>query len=328
VRALYLLARLRLKEIIYSPATAALYLGLPVALGAMVAVVFAGGHPFERRTVDAVGCDAAPLARFDGLRLRSDASLEAALARLDTRQVSAVLAPGRVIVGPREELFGRGLAAALPAPATVELRPLSRWGYVHYLFPGLLAIAVFAGGLFGMGYSMAHYRSNQFLKKMATTPVGRVTFVAAQVGSRAVLVGGQLALLLVAGVALFGLPLDALGAALALALALLGLLAFLGIGFALACAITNEQALLDAINLVIMPAIFLSEIFFSVEELPAPLARVAAALPSTALVRLLRGAMLYGERDARALAPNLALLAGWTALTFLLAVRAFRWHRR
>ncbi|MSP63366.1 MAG: ABC transporter permease [Myxococcales bacterium] len=337
MKALWLLARLRLKEMIHSPATAALYLGMPLALLVIVATVFADGHPFERKTLAVVGRAAAPsgtwelLAGLPGLRLREDASLDAAIARLHTRAASGVLIfdpSPRLLVGPRDNLFGRGLVTLLPGPPRLEIVPLHRWGYVHFIFPGMLAITVIAGGLFGMGYAMARYRNNQFLKKLATTPLSRSTFVAAQIGSRAALVLLQVALLGIAGRFLFDLPLGPVGAAWLALLTLLGLLCFLGVGFALACFVRDESNLLDLINVLIMPLVFLSEIFFPVDALPAPLALFARALPSTELVRLTRAVLLYGETSPAALLPGLAILCAWTLATFTVAVASFKWHDR
>lgn len=329
-RTLWLLGRLRLKEMIHSPGSAALYLGFPTVLMVLVGLVFAGGHPFERRAValvDEPAATEARLERFPELRLERD-DAPVALAKLRARALNALVLPGRIAVGPRDELFARGLASALGDHRTVELVEVPRWGYVHYLFPGLLVLVIVAGGLLGMGYSMVRYRSNQFLKKLATTPLGRATFVAAQIGSRTALVLGQLVLLVAAAKLAFDLPLTVAGALWLTALAVLGLVTFLGAGFLIACAIRNEANLLDLINVLMMPIVFFSEIFFSVDVLPAPLAAVARALPSTQLTRLTRAVLLYGQTDPAALAHGLAILGLWAVGTYAVAVRAFRWYDR
>jgi ABC-2 type transport system permease protein len=333
MRALFVLVRLRLKEMFGGVTASAFYLGVPLVLALMVGAVFANGHPFERRTVAIVGeqtpTEKAILDGFPELRVGSDKTAEIALSKLRSRSVNAVLLAGpepRVLVGRRDELFGRGLAAALSARATVEVQELPRWGYVHFLFPGMLVITIIAGGLLGMGYGMVRYRSNQFLKKLSTTPLSRATFVAAQLGARSLVVLGQVAVLVALAVLFFDLPLT-VGAALWIApLSLLGLLVFSGVGFALGSFVKSEANLLDAINLLFMPVVFLSEIFFSIDELPAPLAHFAAALPSTQLTRLFRAVLLHGDGGLASLGPGLAILAAWALVTFAVSVRSFRWH--
>ncbi len=337
MKTLYLLARLRLKENVHSLPTAVLYLAMPMALLVIVGLVFANGHPFERKTIAVIGeptpAVAAVFARYPDLRMRREPDAVVAMNKLRTRVVQGVLAPVEdghptLWVGPRDELFGRGLVSVMgDGAARLRVAEVPRWGYVHYLFPGLIAVTIIVAGLFGMGYSMVRYRSNQFLKKLATTPLRRATFIGAQIGARSTLVLGQLALMVAAGVLVFDLPITVAGAAWLGALALLGLLTFMGAGFILACAIRNEANILDVVNVLMMPLVFFSEIFFSVEELPAPLARIAAALPSTQLVRLIRAVVLYGER-APALVGGTLILVAWTALTFAVAVNRFRWHEQ
>src|SRR5207248_1098612 len=129
---------------------------------------------------------------------------------------SAAYVPGSpavLLVAPRTELLARALVAALPRPPRVEAALVPRWGYVHYLFPGLLTFAVMLAGLFGMGHAMVRFRENLFLKKLATTPLGKGTFVLAQVGARGVLVAAQMALLVLVGALGFGVPIGLVSAA-------------------------------------------------------------------------------------------------------------------
>jgi ABC-type multidrug transport system permease subunit len=242
--------------------------------------------------------------------------------------VSAVVVAGeapRVIVGPRDELFGRGLVSALPG-ARLEVVPLPRFGYVQYLFPGFLSLTILVSGLLGMGHSMVRYRQSLFLKKLATTPISRAAFVAAQIVSRAALVFVQLALLCAAGWLLFGLPFSAAGAAGLLGLVWLGLLASMGVGFTLACVIKSEALYLDLVNLSMGPVVLLSEYFFPADTLPGPLPAISAALPTTQLVRLFRALLLYDERALAPLLPGLLALLGWLAVSALISLFAFRWY--
>lgn len=334
MRAFYILLRLRLLDVTRKPLTGFFILIMPVVLLVTLSGIFAGGHPFERRRVSVVEGAPVPaaLASLPGLHVLHAGSERAALGGLSSRMTDAVIAPGpegaRLLVRDKDEIFGRGLAGALGAlgervTLTVVLAP--RWGYMHYLFPGLLALAVVLTGLYGMGYTMVRYRATQFLKKLSTTPLPRSTFVAAQLVARTVLVLAQTVLMALAAWLLFGLPLTLAGFAWLMALTALGLLTFMGAGFALACVIRVESNMQDVINSITGPLILLSEIFFSADELPGPLPVVAAALPSTQLVRALRAVLLEGEAGAALLAPGMVMV-GWMAATFVVSVAVFRWN--
>jgi ABC-2 type transport system permease protein len=79
------------------------------------------------------------------------------------------------------------------------------------------------------------------------------------------------------------------------------------------------------INVILLPMLVLSGVFFSTARFPDPAQPFIRALPLTALNDALRG--VYN--DAAPLAgvlPELLVVTGWTALTFLLALRIFRWQ--
>jgi ABC-2 type transport system permease protein len=338
MRALLLLTRMRLLDVLRNRASSAFILVFPVVLLVITGLVFLEGHPFERRALAVVGTDEdvararAALAAFPEVRVEPARSEVEAIGRIRARMASAVLLPvpgggrPRLLVGPRDQLFGRGLAGALPFAAPLEVLDAPANGYVHYLFPGVLVFCVMASGLLATGHTLVLYRQNRFLKKLATTPLPKATFVLAQVGARSVLVLGQVALLVLAAGLLFGAPFTLTGLLWLLPITLLGLLAFMGLGFALACVITAEDLVVDIISGVQLPLILGSEVFFPLAALPRPLAALGEWLPSTEMVRLLRAVLLYGETDPAAILPGLAFLAGWTVLTFAASLLLFRWH--
>ncbi len=206
------------------------------------------------------------------------------------------------------------------------MRQVPRGGYVHYLFPGILTFSVMLSGLFATGYTLVLYRQNRFLKKLATTPIRKATFVAAQVSARSLLVLAQVALLVAAACLGFGMRCDLVAAGWLLLITTLGLLAFMGVGFALACVIKSEDLVVDVISAVNLPLVLLSEIFFPLGSLPRPLAVVGELLPSTEMVRLSRAVLLYGETSPSALAGGLGGLALWSGASFRLSLLLFKWH--
>jgi ABC-2 type transport system permease protein len=75
---------------------------------------------------------------------------------------------------------------------------------------------------------------------------------------------------------------------------------------------------------VMLPMWIFSGVFFSSERFPEAAQPIINALPLTALNQLLRGIMLEGESLVR-LWPQAAILASYTATTFALGLRVFRW---
>jgi ABC-2 type transport system permease protein len=324
MKAFLVLFRLRSLDVMRSGATFVLFMALPLVLLGVVAVVFANGHPFERKAVLVVG-DAVVLESSPEVRVEHVSTEEQARQRLRVRMASAYVTRGRVVSGPRDVLFARGLASTIACET--EVIPVPRWGYVHYLFPGLLTFSVLLAGLFGMGYAMVRYRTNLLLKKLATTPLRRSTFVGAQLAARTVLVLVQLAAMVFVGWLAFDLPIGAPNAVWLVVVTVLGLITFMGAGFALACVIKTESLIVDAINALTVPLVFFSEIFFPLSELPSVLGKACALLPSTAMVRLTRSIVLFDATAVGVLWPELLQLGLWAVVMYGVAIVLFKWHR-
>jgi ABC-type multidrug transport system permease subunit len=332
VKAFLVLFRLRTLDVMRSGTTFVLFMALPLVLLGVVAIVFANGHPFERKEVLIVG-DTSVVIDSPEIRIAYAPDEATARRRVGVRMASAYVtrpngvvdARARVVAGPRDALFAKGLASELGG--TTESMEVPKWGYVHYLFPGLLTFSVLLAGLFGMGYGMVRFRATLLLKKLATTPLKRSTFVGAQLAARTALVLVQLVVMIAVGVAAFGLPMSAASAAWLVVVTVLGLVVFMGAGFALACAIKSESLIVDAINALSVPLVFFSEIFFPLSELPSWLGTACALLPSTAMVRLTREVILFGVTDAATLAPGLLQLGLWAIVMYGIAILLFRWHR-
>lgn len=340
--AFFQLVRLRLLDLFRSGSSAVVFAVVPVLLLLANGGVFPDGHPFEKRRVAVVGATPdelstlrAALAAFPEVAVEPRPTEAAARGELATHMLDALLvqpAAGGVpilLTTQRGQLFARGLAAALPGRApTISVVTVSRWGYVHHLVPGLVAFTAVIAGLYGMGYAMVRYRQNQFLKKLALTPLSRVSFVGAQLTARTLLTLSQMVLIVGTAVVAFGLPMSLLSFGLIVGVSLLGVLTFLGLGFALACVFRSEVMLLDTVTTALTPLILLSGAFFPLDTLPRPLARLAELLPSTLLVRGLRLVLLHTDGTALlgGLAPVLLALGAWLALSFGLAVARFRWH--
>ena len=78
-------------------------------------------------------------------------------------------------------------------------------------------------------------------------------------------------------------------------------------------------------NAIALPMMFLSGVFFPRDAMPGPLRAVADFLPLSYLADALRnvavdGASLWSQWG------NVLGLAAWLAVTFLIAVRLFRWE--
>jgi ABC-2 type transport system permease protein len=103
-----------------------------------------------------------------------------------------------------------------------------------------------------------------------------------------------------------------------------GALGFAGLGLLTASRSQKIESVSGLINLVMMPMWIFSGVFFSYERFPAAIQPFIKALPLTALNDALRATILEGA-TLGAQSGRLLILALWGGISFVLAVKWFRW---
>jgi ABC-2 type transport system permease protein len=109
-----------------------------------------------------------------------------------------------------------------------------------------------------------------------------------------------------------------------LLVATVGAISFGGLGLLTASRAQKIESVSGLMNLVMMPMWIFSGVFFSSERFPALLQPFIRALPLTALNDALRATILQGASLA-AQSGRLLILILWGAVSFVLALRWFRW---
>jgi ABC-2 type transport system permease protein len=195
--------------------------------------------------------------------------------------------------------------------------------YIDFLVPGLLALTIMQISVAGSGYNLVEYRRKGILKRLFVTPLRPRDFIVGIVLARLVISVLQVAFLLAIAVALLDVPV--IGNPLELlALIFIGSAIFLSLGFCMGSLAKTQQSIMLLGNLVTLPQMFLSGVFFSVESMPEALQPIANALPLTFLVSSVREVIVNGVSLAEQM-PTMLGLVVWLALGLTLAIRLFRW---
>jgi ABC-type multidrug transport system permease subunit len=195
--------------------------------------------------------------------------------------------------------------------------------YIDFLIPGLLGMNLMNSGMWGIGFALVEMRQRKLLKRYVATPMRRSDFLLALASSRLVLMLIELALLLGFGVLAFHMRLLGSWASVIL-ISAVGALCFGGLGLLTASRAQKIETVSGLINVVMMPMWLLSGVFFSYERFPAILLPLIKALPLTALNDALRATILEGASLA-AQGTRLLVLLLWGGVSYLLALRWFRW---
>jgi ABC-2 type transport system permease protein len=196
--------------------------------------------------------------------------------------------------------------------------------YIDFLVPGLLGMTLMSSSLWGIGYVIVELRAKKLVKRMLATPMRKADFLLSFVVMRAVFVIVEVPVLVAFGWIAFDVRV--VGSVwLLLGLALLGALAFAGIGLLVASRAQNTQTVGGLVNLVMMPMLVGSGVFFSSANFPEAAQPVLRALPLTALNDALRAVVNEGA-GAEAIARPVLVLAVWGVVSFAAALRLFRWR--
>ena len=192
------------------------------------------------------------------------------------------------------------------------------------MFSGIFTIGVMATALFSVGVGMAASRDRGVYRRLSMFPVPPSTILWGALIPRWFVAFSSAAIQILVARVLFGVTWPG-GAATWLVGLAIGSAAFSGIGFALAgLAFASHRANAYA-NAMFIPMLILSGAALPLSLFPAWLLPICHALPSTALVHVLQGAIIRGE-GVQETAAALGNMAAWTAGSAV--VGAIAWHRR
>jgi len=196
--------------------------------------------------------------------------------------------------------------------------------YIDFLIPGLLGMNLMGTGIWSLAFSITTARQKQLLKRLIATPMRRSHYLLAQILGRLVFLVPELIVLVGVGWLAFGVAVHGSLGLLAIT-SLLGAVTFCGLGLLVASRVRTIEGASGLANFVMLPMWLVSGVFFSSERFPDRLQPLIRALPLTALNDALRGIMNEG-RPLSGVGTQLLILSAWGILSFLLALRIFRWR--
>jgi ABC-2 type transport system permease protein len=196
--------------------------------------------------------------------------------------------------------------------------------YIDFLLPGILAMSIMQSGVFGVAFGFVMLKKRGILRRLLVTPMKTSDFIFAQVSTRLLVLMTQVLIMVGAGVLFFHLHF--IGSLLnMMVVGLLGGVVFLSIGFALSGISRSEDQVAPLANIITLPMLMLSGVFFSRSNLPGFAHVITDFFPLTYLADGLRNIAIEGATLAE-IFPQLIGLAVWSVITLFIAVKAFRWE--
>ena len=214
----------------------------------------------------------------------------------------------------------------IPRGFTVESQPVQSRNlrFIDFLMPGIVAMSIMQMGLFSVAFTFVQMKNRGILRRLLATPIQPASFLFGQVVTRLIVSILQTLILIGVAVAFFNVDLAG-NLASVIVLALLGGGVFVSLGFAISGWASNEEVAAPIANVIALPMMFLSGVFFPRSAMPGALESVTDFLPLTYLINALRNVAIDGE-VLWSQGWNVLGLAVWLVITFVVAVRLFRWE--
>lgn len=196
--------------------------------------------------------------------------------------------------------------------------------FVDFLVPGVVGFSIMQLSIFGVAFAFVDLKKRGVLRRLLVTPVNPLSFVFSEMVARLIMISVQIGLLFAVGIVAFGLNLVG-SKLLILGISVLGALMFLFYGFAIAGYAEDQDQVPPIANIVTLPMMLLSGVFFPVEGLPQFLRTISDYLPLTFLVNALREVATRGA-GLEAIRGDLLGMGVWALIGLVLAVKLFRWE--
>jgi ABC-type multidrug transport system permease subunit len=305
----WLEGRSDIQAVLLSPQEAALALRtgrVSLVLRPAQSAVPATGDPESGEAVSAL--PALPELDSDGLVYRYD----------PTRPDSRV---ARLVV---DDALQRGMGREDVAQVRDEAVAQPGARYIDFLIPGLVGLNLMGSGMWGLGFAVVQARTRKLLKLLAATPMRRTHFLLSFMLSRLIFLVLEVVAVIGFGWIAFGVSVR--GSILDLGLiSLVGAMSFAGLGLLVAARPQTIEGVSGLMNLVMLPMWLLSGTFFAATRFPEFWQPVIQALPLTALNDALRATINEGLPLTSSL-PDMLVMVVWGSVSFLLALRWFRWQ--
>jgi ABC-2 type transport system permease protein len=207
----------------------------------------------------------------------------------------------------------------LNSGTTLDVR--NHLSFIDFYTPGIMAYAVLLICFNSTALIFATLRTDGTLKRVRTTPLPWLAYVAGAVGSTTIVLLLSIVLLFALGVPVFGAHVPGEKMIGLLATLALGTAAFTTLGIAAARLVKSPATGGGIISILTLPMVFISNIWFPMDGSPAWVQDIAKAMPLRPLADGLQAAFDPRFGGTGIVTGDLLALAIWTLVGFALMGR-------
>lgn len=198
----------------------------------------------------------------------------------------------------------------------------------QFLTPSILVFAVVSTSYTNLATAVAISRDEGILKRVRGTPMPPAGYLTARIASAAWFAFIAGALQVLAGVLLFDVQIVWRLLPAALVTFVVAVTCFCALGVAVAAVTPNGEAAPAVANFTILPVLFISGVFFPLDDAPGWLQTLGSVFPVKHFVDPMQDAFNPFLEGSGFRWADLGVMALWAAVGVFFAVWKFRWEPR
>jgi len=193
--------------------------------------------------------------------------------------------------------------------------------YFQFVAPGIMAMVVMMSIMTGLPHAISFEREVGTLDGMLAAPVHRMSILGGKVIAQTTRGMLQGVMVLVLSIVLFGVVIQG-SVALVLGLLLLSVFSLVGLGILITSFTSTEETATMIMMTLTFPMMFLSGVFFPLQQMPQFMQIISQLLPLTYAVSALRRVVVLGA-GIPAISTDIIILFGFGIVLLSVALLAF-----
>lgn len=197
-----------------------------------------------------------------------------------------------------------------------------------FYIPAIAALSVITACFTGLAMSISIARDGGMLKRTRGTPLPQWIFLLARVAHTTFIAFVLVAIVAGAGVLFYDVDLPSRTMPAFIVTLALGAIAFSSLGLAVSGLIPNADAAPPLVNAIVLPLLFISDIFIRADNAPVWINQLADLFPLKHLSLAMQTSFNPFETGSGFEPLHLAVLAAWGVAGLIVAQRFFTWEPR
>jgi ABC-2 type transport system permease protein len=213
---------------------------------------------------------------------------------------------------------------AVIQPYTVQFTGIvpGQPNYFEFVAPGIISMVVMMSLMTGLPHAISYEKDTGTLDGMLVAPINRLSIILGKVMAQTIRGLIQGAIIVILAVVLFGVVIHG-SILLVVALLLLTVFSFVGLGILITSFTGREETATMVMMTLMFPMMFLSGVFFPIQQMPAFMQGIAHLLPLTYAAQALRKVMVLGA-GFDAVSTEILILFAFGVVLLAVAVPMFK----